>query len=457
MKPLHISALSLAATLLAVVLMLAAGDAEALPAFARQTGQECQACHVGSFGPQLTSYGRSFKLNGYTWGDNGSLLTNFSGMVYGGLEHTNQKLTQSGSAGSPISRFGTNDNVSIDQASIFYAGKLAENVGIMAQATYQDPNRAFAWDNTDIRYADTGSILGTDVVFGASLNNNPTMQDVWNSSFAWRFPYLGSAVAGNVASPATAPYMEGLAQRVAGAGGYILWNDLIYAELSGYRTLPNDTQIRLGEMQPGQNDKLKGTAPYWRLAVQHDYGTQYVSLGTYGMDAHRYPNGTRDAGQDKFLDMAIDGTYQATINGGDHIFSLYGSALREQQTWQAGVVSGAASNLHNTLTSLRANGSYYYHNLAGMTVGRFVSYGSQDDLLYASQQNHRPNDAGWTMQVDLTPTGTEETFGFPYLNARFFIQYTIYDKFDGSASGTGQTGRSAHNNDTLYLGTWFAF
>src|SRR5438445_546386 len=40
--------------------------ARAIPAFARQTGQACVACHV-SF-PELTPYGRMFKLSGYTIG-----------------------------------------------------------------------------------------------------------------------------------------------------------------------------------------------------------------------------------------------------------------------------------------------------------------------------------------------------------------------------------------------------
>src|SRR5690349_16684093 len=48
-------------------LLLACGTAaRAVPAFAAQTGQPCQQCHVGGFGPQLTAYGRNFKLNGYT-------------------------------------------------------------------------------------------------------------------------------------------------------------------------------------------------------------------------------------------------------------------------------------------------------------------------------------------------------------------------------------------------------
>ena len=38
-----------------------------MPSFARQTGQPCATCHNGVF-PQLTPYGRQFKLNGYTSG-----------------------------------------------------------------------------------------------------------------------------------------------------------------------------------------------------------------------------------------------------------------------------------------------------------------------------------------------------------------------------------------------------
>ena len=40
--------------------------AQALPSFARQTGQPCGACHTDF--PTLTPYGRRFKLLGYTTG-----------------------------------------------------------------------------------------------------------------------------------------------------------------------------------------------------------------------------------------------------------------------------------------------------------------------------------------------------------------------------------------------------
>ena len=53
--------------ILAIALVGAiASPAAAVPAFAVQTGQPCAACHVGGFGPQLTPFGRTFKIGGYT-------------------------------------------------------------------------------------------------------------------------------------------------------------------------------------------------------------------------------------------------------------------------------------------------------------------------------------------------------------------------------------------------------
>ena len=62
-----------AVAVLGAALLLAAGavclvgirPVQALPSYARQTGQQCAACHNGF--PELTPYGRQFKLNGYTW------------------------------------------------------------------------------------------------------------------------------------------------------------------------------------------------------------------------------------------------------------------------------------------------------------------------------------------------------------------------------------------------------
>src|SRR5215469_10464823 len=49
----------------AAMCIVGAKPVQALPSYARQTGQQCAACHNGF--PELTPYGRLFKLNGYTF------------------------------------------------------------------------------------------------------------------------------------------------------------------------------------------------------------------------------------------------------------------------------------------------------------------------------------------------------------------------------------------------------
>ena len=44
------------------------GLANAVPAFASQTGMQCASCHITGFS-ELTSFGRQFKLRGYALGE----------------------------------------------------------------------------------------------------------------------------------------------------------------------------------------------------------------------------------------------------------------------------------------------------------------------------------------------------------------------------------------------------
>lgn len=58
-KPLNIA--------LGVLLLLSFAKAYAVPSFARQTGLSCNVCHRNA--PELTSFGRNFKLRGYVLND----------------------------------------------------------------------------------------------------------------------------------------------------------------------------------------------------------------------------------------------------------------------------------------------------------------------------------------------------------------------------------------------------
>ncbi|MGH8133001.1 MAG: cytochrome C, partial [Steroidobacteraceae bacterium] len=59
----------------------------------------CSQCHVLSFGPALTAYGRQFKLNGYTFGE-GEHPMPLALMVQGGFSRTDAAQPQ-----APVEHF----------------------------------------------------------------------------------------------------------------------------------------------------------------------------------------------------------------------------------------------------------------------------------------------------------------------------------------------------------------
>ena len=124
---------SILGSLVVSLLVFAATPADAVPAFARQTGQPCTACHIGGFGPQLTPLGRSFKIGGYTQTGGEGLASKIplSAMAIGSF--TNTGASQPGGAAP---NFGNNNNPALDQISIFLAGRVTDYAGVFVQATY---------------------------------------------------------------------------------------------------------------------------------------------------------------------------------------------------------------------------------------------------------------------------------------------------------------------------------
>jgi hypothetical protein len=75
-------------------------------------------------------------------------------------------------------------------------------LGAFVQLTYDGVARDTFLDNTDVRYAHQTEITKTSVVLGVDVNNNPTVQDVWNTTPAWAYPFAASGLA---LTPAAAP------------------------------------------------------------------------------------------------------------------------------------------------------------------------------------------------------------------------------------------------------------
>ena len=85
------------------------------------------------------------------------------------------------------------------------------------------------------------------LTYGVSLNNNPTVQDLWNTTPAFGFPYTASNA---TVSPLANTAINGtFAQNVAGLSAYVFWNESLYAEFGGYRSA-----------KQGQTNALTGAA-----------------------------------------------------------------------------------------------------------------------------------------------------------------------------------------------------
>jgi hypothetical protein len=277
-------------------LLLIPAVARAVPSFARQTGFECTTCHLSW--PELTSVGRQFKLGGYTlmksveqerpWlaaqSDGPPPKLPLAGMVQLSATNTN------GTSGADPSNFPRNNSVVLQQASLFYAGRIAEYLGAFAQWTYDGVAHHSSVDNVDIRFANRLKHENADLSYGLTLNNNPTVSDIYNTTPAWSFPFASSSVA--VTPNAAALIDGGLGQQVVGFGAYGLWNETLYTEIAAYRTADDAFSIFRAGTDKTTDAVLGGYAPYWRLALQHVWGegTHSAMIGTYGINARKFPD-----------------------------------------------------------------------------------------------------------------------------------------------------------------------
>jgi len=425
--------------ILAPLLALSATSALAVPSYARQTGMACQSCHTVF--PELTAFGRSFKLNGYTLtgikqitaaagGNSTGLALNdippLSAMLQ--LGYTHLKKTEPGTQ---------NDDVQFpQQLSFFFAGQIAPHTGSFMQITYDQASDKLNWDNTDIRYARQGTLAGISTVYGLTLNNAPTVQDVWNSTPVWGFPWAGS---GSAPGPSSAALIDGaLAQDSAGLGAYAMWNDHLYTEVSLYRS------AHLGQTRPDTTsaDTISRLAPYWRLAWQQYIGRAYLEVGTYGIYARLKPSGV-DGRTDDFTDVAFDAQYELPV--GDDLLSLHTTYINEKRDLNATFAAGGSDQASNDLQTFRFDGNYHFGNRFVATAGYFDTHGDRDRTLNAFSRNGQPDSNGYIIQGAF----------LPWQNVKFVAQYTGYNKFDGSSNNFDGSGRSASDNDTFYLLGWF--
>jgi hypothetical protein len=436
-----VAAFGLAAAMAAALVSF---PADALPLYARQTGEPCATCHTAFL--ELTPFGRRFKLGAYTLTGGDWKGPPFAVMLQPGFTHL-----QEPQPGGLAPGFGVNNDFAMQQISLFTGGRITENSGAFVQGTYDGVGHRFGWDNTDIRYARSVEIGGYTLLWGIDLNNNPTVQDVWNTIPAWNFPYITSALA---PQPLAMPFINQVyAQHVAGLSAYGFIDDAIYFEVGGYRALSANSLLALGVDISGQSP-ISGTAPYWRVAAEKNIGDHSWEVGTFGLAARVLPLSIGTAGTDSFADFGIDTQYQYL--GDPHAVTVRGAWIHEDHNTGASQTLGLAQNASDQLHSVNASVSYIYDHTWSLSAGRISVGGTADPGLYATPAGS-PNSAGWIGEIAYLPFSHGGPSFWPWLNFRIGLQYTRWSKFDGSTSNIDGTGRSAAANNTFFVYVWTMF
>jgi hypothetical protein len=458
------------AAALALMLMVLATlwptESRALPIFNRQTGQNCVACHAGGQFPELTPYGRLFKLTGYTIGQRTVPLSAMAVI-------SDSRVLNTSKSDDPKADFPKNGSPIFATASVFLAGKVTDNIGAFVQVTYdnyaaQSDDGKFHGhsnaDNMDIRYADRRITPTSDLIWGISANNNPSLADPWNTAAAW-MQYVPVPSPGSSAFiDGTTPY-PGFASggNIAGINGYAFWNQTLYVELGGYRTAKGLTSFMSAGVPNDEKTKLQGTNPYWRVALSHSWGPHNIMVGTSGMVADVFddPLDTSDpASVHHFRDIGFDAQYQYLLD--PHAVTAQLAYMRDNHRYPGFLANQPVddvngnplpnTNSSDTTKVLRAKASYVYGAKYGGSLAYFNQTGTTNSALYDPTRvfgniSGNPGVRGWTSEI----------FWIPVQYLRVGLQYTAYDKFNGATSNYDGFGRNPSDNNSLFFYLWGAY
>ena len=295
-------------------------------------------------------------------------------------------------------------------------------------------------------------------ILGLSFNNNPTVQDPWNTLPAWSFPFTDTAVS---PTPSAGELIDGpLAGTTIGLTGYGWLGHKLYLEGGGYSS-PSRGLLDFAGVDPADPGSLHGIAPYGRIAYQTDLAGGTFEVGANILKAAIFPGRDRSSGfTDTYTDWGVDSSWLKTLGKTD---SLTANLRFEHENGNlrascALVLIGDGSDVgcaHYSLNEWRAAVRYTWHDKVGFTVSPFGITGSRNFNLYDG--NGRPDSDGVMGQLDYTlwPNG-HSPFG-PVANARFGVQYTIYGKFNGKRHNFDNAGSNAIDNNALRLFSWIAF
>ena len=268
-----------------------APEASAIPAFARQTGMACMACHQQHF-PVLNSFGQSFKSSGYTLmgaqgkieGEHLSLPDTLNAAVL--FKGRYQKTNGKDAAGAAGAGNGTTANSGQwqfgDEFSLFFGGRVSENTGFLLEGNLNGSTGA----GTVATPAGTALVAGIKIPFiydiGAfKVGVIPFSTDALGAPYGFELSSTGAVRNVRWAEHRT----DAAAQQYINTGGggqyagqasgfaFIAKHDLGYINVS--RWTPNHMVGANGQA----NASTGFSATYMRLAATPSVGDWMINTG----------------------------------------------------------------------------------------------------------------------------------------------------------------------------------
>jgi hypothetical protein len=412
--------LSLWVGLAALLLLLASTTAQAIPAYARQTGSACADCHAGAYGatangPNLTPYGIRFKLNGYTDTDGNGVKIPVSG-----------QLTETHYA--PARGEST---TTLTEADLYLAGRISDQVGgyVKVQADHTGPGTYHTQlSNVDLRYvAKELKLGGKDLTIGVSVNNSPGFDDpvAVLPAAASIGPTGGSGPSGTLLNPSSP---NSPADRVIGATVYALYNTNWYSEIGSYRSLPTSEQDHLGYNVSGDPGRLSDTG-YFRFAYMKDMKSQFFSAGVVALTTKRQI--PRSGPADDLTDLGYDLSYQWLGNRENIVQVSYVNIL-EQRKYGSTPTSPVNPDLialpRGALHDQTLSATYTFKQSYGFQVAHLESTGTRDAVRFGPYGN--PDTTANILSVFWAPFGKDDSFT-SIANMKLAATWTRFTKFNG--------------------------
>ena len=435
--------------------LLASGTAYALPSFARQTGMQCSSCHAVF--PTLNAFGRSFKLRGYTLGsalEDKQFPENLPLTV--GLQISDTSVKDRYKGADPAGDFPQSNKPIVQLLGLYYGGKIAGNVGTFAQYNWDGIEKQWKAEMVDVRYADSATTGGKELLYGVTVSNAPSIEDVWNTSGMWAFPHIGNA--GIMPMQTSLLDSMTLGNQVGNVGLYGFYDNQFYAEIGFLRNGKNGI-FRALNSGVQLDTAINGNAPHLRLAWEKNWDSNSFMIGGNAVRADIFPDAAVQSGlTDRFTDVMLDSQYQ--YDNGDRQFSLTASYDREKRSWDASKPAMNASNASDNLNTFKLSGHYWYQRKIGGGIGIFDYRGDTDPMKYGmggmgaasamGNASGSPDARGWIAEANWLPLENRQ-------NVKLGLRYTAYTKFNGASSNYNGAGRDASDNNSLFAYVWMLY